>query len=64
MKEILYKCSVFLLLIIALFPSCNNVRKENNEIMFNGVCIGDFEKLINEYFDLDTDYRKYKKRTR
>lgn len=39
MKEILYKCSVFLLLIIALFPSCNNVRKENND------------KLVTEMID-------------
>ena len=39
MKEILCKCSVFLLLIIALFPSCNNVRKENND------------KLVTEMID-------------
>ena len=39
-----------------------NVRKEENKIIFKGVCNGDFEKVINEYFDLDTDYRKYKKK--
>ena len=37
-----------------------NVRKENEEIIFKGFFKGDFQKIITEYFDLETDYRVYK----
>ena len=38
-----------------------NVKKEDEQIVFTGKTIdNDFEKTINEYFDLDTDYSDYK----
>ena len=39
-----------------------NVKKENNKIIFSGICNEDcdFETFIKEYFDLGTDYTIYK----
>ncbi len=37
-----------------------NVKKENDTIVFKGVCQGDFQQIITEYFDLKTDYKIYK----
>ena len=37
-----------------------NVKKENNKIIFKGICSDNIIKVINEYFDFDTDYNKIK----
>ncbi len=38
-----------------------NVKKENNKVIFEGICDGNIEEMCKEYFDLDTDYEKIKK---
>ena len=38
-----------------------NVKKENNKIIFKGICNDNIIKVINDYFDFDTDYNKIKK---
>ena len=38
-----------------------NVRKENNDVIFTGICNGDIKKECIEYFDLNTDYENIKK---
>lgn len=38
-----------------------NVKKDNNKIIFNGICENNIETICREYFDLDTDYTKIKK---
>ncbi len=38
-----------------------NVKKENNKIIFKGMCSDNIIKVINDYFDFDTDYNKIKK---
>ena len=37
-----------------------NVRKENNDIIFTGICNGDIKKECIDYFDLNTDYENIK----
>ena len=37
-----------------------NVKKDNNKIIFNGICENNIETICREYFDLDTDYTKIK----
>ncbi len=37
-----------------------NVKKENDKIIFEGICEGNIEDVCKEYFDLDTDYEKIK----
>lgn len=37
-----------------------NVKKENNKIIFKGMCKDNIIKVINDYFDFDTDYNKIK----
>lgn len=37
-----------------------NVVKQNNNVIFSGICDGDIEKICKEYFDLDRDYEKIK----
>ena len=37
-----------------------NVRKEDNKIIFKGICNGDIEAVCRDYFDLDTDYEEIK----
>ncbi len=37
-----------------------NVKKENEDVVFEGICEGDIEEVCKEYFDLDTDYKKIK----
>ncbi len=37
-----------------------NVKKENNKIIFKGMCSDNIIKVINDYFDFDTDYNKIK----
>ena len=39
-----------------------NVKKENDKIIFEGVCDGDIEEICRDYFDLDTDYEEIKKK--
>lgn len=36
------------------------VRKEGENVIFEGVCEGDIKKICTEYFDLDTDYEEIK----
>lgn len=37
-----------------------NVKKEKQQIVFRGICDGDIEKICNEYFDLNTNYKEIK----
>ena len=37
-----------------------NVKKENNKIIFKGICEGDIEEVCRDYFDLDRDYDEIK----
>lgn len=37
-----------------------NVKEENGKIKFQGICDGDIENIVKEYFDLNTDYDKIK----
>lgn len=37
-----------------------NVKKEIEDIIFEGVCDGDIEEVCKEYFDLNTDYEEIK----
>lgn len=37
-----------------------NVKKENNKIIFKGMCKQSIIKVCTEYFDLDTNYEKIK----
>ncbi len=39
-----------------------NVKKENEKIIFKGICDGDIKEICREYFDLETDYEKIKER--
>ena len=38
-----------------------NVKKQNKDIVFSGVCDGDIQKICTEYFDLERDYEEIKK---
>ena len=35
-----------------------NVRCENNEIIFQGICNGNIKEIITKYFDLERDYEQ------
>ena len=37
-----------------------NVKKEENKIIFKGICEGDIEEVCRDYFDLDRDYDEIK----
>ncbi len=37
-----------------------NVKKEGNKVVFEGICEGNIEHVITDYFDLNTDYEKIK----
>lgn len=37
-----------------------NVKEENGKIKFQGICDGNIENIVKEYFDLNTDYDKIK----
>ena len=39
-----------------------NVKKEDNEIIFKGICQNDIEKTVREYFDLDRNYEEIKQK--
>ena len=38
-----------------------NVSKIGNDIIFEGMCDGEIEKIVKQYFDLNRDYEKIKK---
>ena len=38
-----------------------NVKEEGNTIVFKGISNSKLEKIVYDYFDLETDYRKYKR---
>lgn len=37
-----------------------NVKKEENNIIFEGICDGNIEEICKEYFDLETNYEQIK----
>ena len=37
-----------------------NVKKENGNVIFTGICDGDIKEICTEYFDLDRDYERMK----
>ena len=37
-----------------------NIKKENNKIIFEGICDGKIKKIVEDYFDLNRDYEKIK----
>lgn len=39
-----------------------NVKKENNKVVFEGVCEDDIEETVKYYFDLNRDYKKIKEK--
>lgn len=39
-----------------------NVKKENNKIIFRGICNDNIIKIVNDYFDFSTDYKQIKDR--
>lgn len=39
-----------------------NVKKEKNEIIITGMCEDQIEKLVKDYFDLDTSYEEIKEK--
>lgn len=41
-----------------------NVKEENGKIKFQGICDGNIENIVKEYFDLNTDYDKIKETLR
>ena len=38
-----------------------NVKKENEDIIFTGICDRDIQEIVYEYFDLNRDYEQIKK---
>lgn len=38
-----------------------NVKEENGQVIFNGICKGDIKQIVTEYFDLETDYEAIQK---
>lgn len=39
-----------------------NVKQRENDFVFHGMCCGNIEEIINNYFDLQTSYTKLKKK--
>lgn len=37
-----------------------NVKSENKNIIFEGMCQGDIKEIINDYFDIERDYKNIK----
>ena len=33
-----------------------NVKEQNHQIIFDGICDGDIKEIVTKYFDLDRDY--------
>ena len=38
-----------------------NVKKQDNQIIFQGICEDNIQKIVENYFDLNRDYEKIKK---
>ena len=39
-----------------------NVKKENDDVIFEGICKNDIKETVEEYFDLKRDYNQIKKK--
>lgn len=39
-----------------------NVQKQNDKIIFRGMCDGDLKSVVTDYFDLDQNYREIKQK--
>jgi len=39
-----------------------NVKKQNNEIIIEGICKGNIQETVEEYFDLNRNYKKIKEK--
>ncbi len=39
-----------------------NVKKENNKIIFKGICKDNIISIVNDYFDFDTNYKQIKEK--
>lgn len=39
-----------------------NIKKENDKITIEGICQNDIQKTVEEYFDLNRDYKKIKQK--
>lgn len=39
-----------------------NIKKQNNEIIFQGICEKDIQEIVEDYFDLNRDYEKIKEK--
>lgn len=39
-----------------------NVKKENNDIIINGICNGNIKEICDYYFDMDRNYEKIKEK--
>ena len=37
-----------------------NVKKQNNQIIFKGICEGDIKQIVEQYFDMNRDYEQIK----
>ena len=37
-----------------------NVKKQNNQIVFKGICEGDIKQIVEQYFDMNRDYEQIK----
>ena len=37
-----------------------NVKEQNHQIIFDGVCGGDIKEIVTKYFDIDRDYNDIK----
>ena len=38
-----------------------NVKEQNHQIIFDGICDGDIKEIVTKYFDLERDYDEIKK---
>ena len=38
-----------------------NVKEQNHQIIFDGICDGDIKEIVRQYFDLDRNYDEIKK---
>ena len=38
-----------------------NVKEENGQVIFKGICNGDIKRIVTDYFDLERDYEKIQK---
>ncbi len=45
-----------------IYKAVINVKKENESVIFKGVCENEFKSRINDYFDLDNNYHEIKEK--